>query len=293
MERTSYEQFVAVAGAHDLLTTEEERRLSSLVLAGIDAGRRLEEGDTDHGLRRDLERGIDSRNRLIVANQRLVLKHARRFSGGPVDLLDLVQEGNLALLRAAEKFDGRKGFRFSTYADSWISAYMAICSAETRSAIRIPKKVYSTIEKVQVAADRLTTALRRRPTTKEIAAESGLEVDEVLRVSGLARVRSLDAELVDGQRTELKDMIADVLADDPSERAISVWERDELRRALADLPEDLRWVVAKRHGLAGEEPRSKTRLARELGVATHVVSRMEEAGLDRICEAIGGLPRVS
>lgn len=135
--------------------------------------------------------------------------------------------------------------------------------------------------------------LGRPPTVDEITGESGLHVYEVERARGLARVRSLDAELVDGQTAELVDLIADVHADDPIDVAVAICKRDVLRRALAALPDDLRWVVARRHGLAGEESHSKTRLARDLGVSTHVISRIEAAGLDRIGHAIRGLRRVS
>lgn len=96
MELTSFDQYASVAGEHDLLSPEEERGLSALVRTGADAARKLADGYSDQTLRSDFDKGVEARNRLILANQRLVLKHARRFAGGPVDLLDLVQEGNVA-----------------------------------------------------------------------------------------------------------------------------------------------------------------------------------------------------
>jgi len=209
---------LAVAGDR-LLTHAEERWLSEVVREGqrVECELVQEPTTTEQEL---LRAARAARNCLVTCNQRLVMKCAQKYAGGPVDLEDIVQEGNWALLRASEKFDGRKGFRFSTYASTWITAYMAICAAETRSAIRIPVKVYACIDKVASAEQRFHSRHQRKPGLSEVCAESGMSEKEVLRTRALVRVVSLDGGPPDGLRA-LVDTASTPVESDPGEIVVS------------------------------------------------------------------------
>ncbi len=283
---TSFDYFASKAGRHRLLTSAEERLLSAQVRAGADARQRLNAGEKGAGLRRCVATGTTARNELVQTNLRLVMKHARRFAGSGVDLLDLVQEGSLALIRAAERFDGRKGFRFSTYADSWIAAYMAICWAETRTSIRIPKKVHSNIEKVQAATERLASAGQRRPTDDDIAAESGLSQREVTQARSLVRVTSLDAGLAADSDSSLVDIVADEGAIDPLDHVVNLEQRGLVRGVIAGLSDLESTVIALMYGLEGSEPCTSTEVGRMLGLRRRDVVATESAALERIRDSI-------
>jgi RNA polymerase sigma factor (sigma-70 family) len=279
---TSLEYFSLKARRYRLLTSEEERVLSDRVRAGADAQRRLSAGEKGGTLWQCVKDGGAARNRLVEANLRLVLKHARRFAGAGVDLLDLVQEGNLALLRAAEKFDGRKGFRFSTYADSWIAAYIAIAAAETGTSIRIPKKVYSNIDKVRTATDRLSNLRKGYPTVENIAEESGLTPREVTQAQALVRVTSLDAHLARQSVPSLRDLVADPWAVDPSEHVVKVEDQRLVRKLMEQLPELEKLVIVLVYGLGDTEPQTTTQVAERLGFRRAEVSETKRAAVQRL-----------
>ena len=188
----SLQRSIIALASHALLSAEEERELSVTVRAGAAAEARLANGESSPNLVAQIDRGRQARNRLVELNQRLVIAQARRFMNSGVDLVDLIQEGNLGLIRAAEKFDGRKGFRFGTYAILWISVFMTRFSSERRQAIRIPLSVYANVNKINVAREGLLGEIGRDPTVDELATRSGLTCGEVEKAIRLVRVVSLD-----------------------------------------------------------------------------------------------------
>ncbi|HEY4606496.1 MAG TPA: sigma-70 family RNA polymerase sigma factor, partial [Acidimicrobiia bacterium] len=174
-------QYLAGVGSHELLTAEDEVRLAQLMEAGKEAARRLDEDDVaGQQQRRDLDRAVregrTARSRFVEANLRLVVANARRYAGAGVDMLDLIQEGNLGLITAVEKFDWRKGFKFSTYATWWIRQAMQRARANLGETIRIPAGVFDLIPVVRSAAEELRNKLGRQATVDEISKESGIEI---------------------------------------------------------------------------------------------------------------------
>jgi RNA polymerase primary sigma factor len=210
------------------------------------------------------------------------LKHARRFAGGGTDLADLVQEGSMALLRAAEKFDGRKGFKFSTYADSWIAAYIAIAAAETGTSIRIPKKVYANIDKVRTATDRLFNRRQHHPTFEEISAESGLSPREVIQAQALVRVTSLDACLTKEPDASLLDVVGDPCAVDPSDYVVAMEDQAIVRQLIERLSGPERFVVGLIYGFMDGCPQTKPQVAKTLGLRQVEVAKLERAAIERL-----------
>jgi RNA polymerase primary sigma factor len=254
-----------------LLTRADEVRLA----------KRVEAGDRE------------ARQRLIESNLRLVVTIARTYRSGSVDLLDLVQEGTLGLMRAAEKFDWRRETKFSTYAAWWIRHGIVQALAANTQPIRLPDSVRARIADVQRAERALAAALGRRPSVPEIAGELDLSVEQVLEARAAAMpVSSLNAATADGDR-DYADSLADPNAADPLQTLVDETPAIDLEGTLSRLPERSRRVIELRYGLRDGVARTADSVADELGVARERVRQIELQTLRRLAAESGSTARAA
>ena len=230
-----------------------------------------------------IERGdLHAKDLLINSNLRLVVSIARRYQGLGLGMGDLVQEGMIGLIRAAEKFDYRKGFRFSTYATLWIRQAIQRGLDNTARTVRLPANVAQQTRKVDRAAADLAAKLERDPTIEEIAAETGFEPEEVERLRKLdSKPASLDARVGEDDSATLGELL-DSHAPTPEEEVGAGDVAAQLDRALEELPVAERQVIELRFGRAGEEPHTAAQAGRRLGVSAGEVQRLEQRALDRL-----------
>jgi RNA polymerase primary sigma factor len=258
-ERTmdSMSLFMAEVRRHRLLTRDEE----------IELARRIERGD------------LAAKERLVNSNLRLVISNARSYEGLDLPLLDLIQEGMLGLIRATEKFDWRKGYKFSTYATFWIRESIQRAIANRSRPIRIPVHIGQRERRIGRARAELAARLGRDPTDEETAAAAGLDVREVRVSRDIARVvTSLDRTVGEEDDTTLGALLAsDVSA--PHEE-VEIADRDDaLRRAVERLPEAQRNVVRLRYGIDGDDPTPLREAGRRLGISSDAVRKLERKAL--------------
>ena len=243
----------------------------------------------EQALARRVERGdLAAKDHMIEANLRLVVHIAKRFQrdDSGLTMQDLIQEGTIGLVRAVEKFDYRRGFRFSTYATLWIRQSVGRALADKGRIVRLPIPVADKVRKLEIAEGRLTGALGGTPSDDELAAALEWEVEEVERLRGAGRrPASLDAPVGDDSETELADLLAAPILS-PEEEAVAGAERAGVAAALGQLPYTERRVLELRFGLGGETPHTPTETARALGVKPHQVRQVE----DRALRTLGALP---
>ncbi|MDQ2754538.1 MAG: sigma-70 family RNA polymerase sigma factor [Actinomycetota bacterium] len=256
-------QYLLDIRRHRLLTKQDEIDLSQAVEAGLQADAELQACSTDDGteltqhrrghLARVRRQGQAAQQEFVEANLRLVISIAKRYRSSGVPLEDLVQEGNLGLLRAVERFDWRRGFRFSTYASWWIRQSIAQGIRTSAHVIYRPAHVCDRIRAVQEAQRRLEVSLGRRPRPLELALDTGLAESQVVEVLGLLiEPRSLsEPSSRDGGDTPLADIIPDTSADPPFERLAAALLPNELARLLEPLDDRERLILGLRYGLPG------------------------------------------
>jgi RNA polymerase primary sigma factor len=233
-----------------------------------------------------IERGdLEAKERLINSNLRLVVSNARRYMRQDLNLLDLIQEGILGLVRASEKFDWRKGYKFSTYATFWIRQAIQRALESKERTIRVPNQVAQRERKVMRVERELATKLGRDPTTEEIAKEAEIEPAQVEEIRDLTRVvTSLDRPVGDEDASSLGEFIQDERSGPAEEVAVSL--RDQtLRRAVDQLPDEEKKVVQLRYGINGDEPTPLREAARRLELKPSEVKEIEERGLSRLAQA--------
>ena len=269
-----------------LLTPEEEVRCAKRIAEGRAAARLLEQGGAEGRpeLTARVRDALDARRRLIEGNLRLVVAVARRYRETHLPMLDLIQEGNLGLLHAVEKFDYTRGFRFSTYATWWIRQAIARAVMEQLHLIRVPLHIVELANRVNRARDALAAALGRPPTVHEIADQIGETPGRVQAVTELiTHALSLDTPLAsDEDGTTLADLVADQNAVDPAEEAIVQWQRGEILAALAVLTPRERLVLELRTGLQGGRPHTLAEVAERLGLSRERIRQVEAAAIQKL-----------
>ncbi len=237
-------------------------------------------------LAKAIERGdLEAKARLVNSNLRLVISNARRYQGHDLPLLDLIQEGILGLIRAAEKFDYRKGFKFSTYATFWIRQAIQRALDNRARTIRIPVHLGQRERKIARAQLELAARLGREPTHEEVAKEAELTLEDVRETLDAARVvTSLDRPVGEEEEASLGSLLPDAELGPEDEVEISLRE-EALRRALEHLPEREREVVKLRYGVGGDEPTPLTETGRRLGISQDAVRRLERRALAELAES--------
>ena len=245
----------------------------------IELARRLEGGD------------LDARQRLVNANLRLVVAIAKRYQGRGVLLEDLVQEGNLGLIRAVERFDYRRGFRFSTYAAWWIRHRITRAIANQGRTIRLPVHIVDLVNKISRVSAQLTQTLGREPDDGEVADEMGLSVEELLEIRATASAPlSLEMPLDgnDGDEDEMGELLESHTVGRPDERLADRMLRDRVREMMETLPPREREVVARRFGI-GTRRYTLEELEAEFGIPCERLSQIEAQALRKLSHPSRGL----
>ncbi|MFH0250913.1 RNA polymerase sigma factor [Streptomyces chitinivorans] len=283
-----FRQYLREIGRVPLLTAAEEVELARRVEAGLFAEEKLARTPgLDESLALDLDRlvvmGRVAKRRLIEANLRLVVSVAKRYAGRGLTMLDLVQEGNLGLIRAVEKFDYTRGYKFSTYATWWIRQAMSRALADQARTIRVPVHVVELINRVVRVQRRLLQERGHEPTPDEVAAQLGLTGERVGEVLRLAREPvSLHAPVGEEDDVNLGDLIEDGDAPSPVETAAFLLLRRHLDAVLSTLGERERRVVQLRYGLVDGRPRTLEEIGRLFGVTRERIRQIESRTLARL-----------
>jgi len=261
MTTDSLQLFLKDIGKVRLLTAAEE----------VDLAKRIERGD------------LSAKEKMVESNLRLVVSIAKNYRNQGLPFLDLIQEGTLGLVRAAEKFDYRKGFKFSTYATWWIRQAIARALADKARTIRIPVHVVEKLNKIGRAERKLVTELGREPTPEEIADVTGIEPDEVDSIKRSAQAPvSLEKPVGDEEESEFGQFIADEKAESPFDRAADLLTKEALREALENLSYRERRVLELRYGLGGEHPRTLDEVGRTFNVTRERIRQIENQSLKKL-----------
>src|SRR5215217_7216867 len=255
--------FMNEVGRYPLLTAKEE----------VELAKRIERGDRE------------AKERMINSNLRLVVSIAKKYQGHGLSLLDLIQEGIIGLIRAVEKFDWRRGYKFSTYATWWIRQAVQRGVANKSRTIRMPVHIVEREQKISRAERALWTKLEREPTEEEVAKEAKLPLKQVREVRAAGRaVASLDRPLAEDNGTSFGDLVAREEAEPSEDVEISLGEK-ALRRAVRELPDREQEIIKLRYGLNGDpDPVSLEEIGRRLGITRERVRQLETRALERLAE---------
>ncbi len=272
-------------GRVPLLSAADEVELAKAIEAGVFAAERLSlQPGLSEAERRDLTLvqvdGVRAKRRLVEANLRLVVSIAKRYVGRGLAFLDLIQEGNLGLIRAVEKFDYTKGFKFSTYATWWIRQAITRAIADQARTIRIPVHMVETINKVVRLQRQLLQDLGREPTPEELGAALDLPPDKVVEIQKLAQEPvSLDIPIGEADDSHFGDFIEDADAVVPSDAVAFLLLKEQLELVLHDLSEREKQVIVLRFGLADGRPRTLEEVGHEFGVTRERIRQIESKTL--------------
>ena len=251
-------------GKIPLLTQDEE----------VELAKRIVEGDKK------------AKDKMVEANMRLVVSIAKRYSGRGLDFLDLIQEGNTGLLRAVDKFDPEKGFKFSTYATWWIRQAITRAIADQARTIRIPVHMVETINKVLRTTRKLTQELNREPSTEEIAKELDMDVDKIEYVMRIKQdIASLDASVGrdgDDEDSVLGDFVEDEERASPEDSAATQILKEQLALIISTLSEREQKIIKMRFGIGGERPHTLEEVGVEFSVTRERIRQIEAKALSKL-----------
>lgn len=261
MTDDSVKMYLKDIGQVPLLRADEE----------IELAKRMSEGD------------VDAKNRLSEANLRLVVSIAKRYVGRDMQFLDLIQEGNLGLMKAVEKFDYTKGFKFSTYATWWIKQSITRAIADQARTIRIPVHMVETINKTGRVSRQLLQTLGREPTTAEIAEKMGLTEEKVIEIQKIAQDPvSLEKPIGEEEDSHLGDFIEDNTSASPAEKAETRMLKEHLLEVLSTLTPRENEVIRKRYGLDDSRPKTLEEVGREFNVTRERIRQIEAKALRKL-----------
>lgn len=279
-------QYLDGIGSFALLDADDEVRLARAIEQGRDAAEELAtrtaQPDRVLELEQLVDAGLAARRRFIQANLRLVVSIAKRYQNSGLQFLDLVQEGNLGLIRAVEKFEYRKGFKFSTYATWWIRQAMSRAIADKGRTIRVPVHMMDTIGQVRSAESELVKRTGRAPSNAEIAEEAGLTVEKVEEAKRVAPEPVSIFEPVGDDDATLGDFIEDTDAVDPFEMALIGARIQDLIQVMELLNERERTVIALRYGLGNAQPMTLDELGEHFNVTRERIRQIEAKALSKM-----------
>ena len=281
-------QYLNDAGKHALLDKEDEADLAKRYQAGLAADQFLiTRKDLTPSKKAMLRRisidGKRAKERMVQANLRLVVPQARKFSGRDLDFIELIQEGNLGLLRAVEKFDHTKGYKFSTYAVWWIRQALQRGVASKARTIRVPAHVWELYGKLRSAETRIRQRKGADPTDAEVAEEVGLTVERVREVrDAMQDLVSLDKPIGEDGDATMGDLIPDAIAADPAESAQKEDAVAQVEAALAELDERERLILILRFGLDGQEPRTLEEVGQHFDLTRERIRQMQNRALAKL-----------
>lgn len=248
-------------GNHPRLNFEEEKELSAKALAG----------------------DKEAINHLVECNLKLVVPIAKRYAGCGLPLLDLIQEGNLGLIKAAEKYDGSKGWRFSTYATYWIRQTISRALGDQSRTIRIPANMVELLSKVKKASAELTQSLRRDPTDQEIADKLNIELDKVQTVMDIAQATtSLDTPIDDDGETSMGDLIADTNTENPYQNMVAEANRQIVESVLSTLSSKEAEILRMRFGIGSDRPMTLEEVGKHYGVTRERIRQVENKAIRKL-----------
>jgi RNA polymerase primary sigma factor len=283
--------YMSEAGGHDLLTAQEERRLANRMVRGVGARKRLLKHQSrgklsaalEQRLRAEAAAGEEARRMLIGANYRLVMSIAKHYQGLGVPLLDLIQEGNLGLMRAVDRFDPSRGWRLSTYATWWIRQAVGRAAMDQSRAIRLPIHTQERLRQVERHVRSLEQSLQRHPTLEEVAGAAGLEPEGLKRLwENALPIASLEEPIGESEDTTLGWTLEDPDAPLPEEEAAQSLLREEVERALDTLPPRHAMILRLRFGLRDGRMHTLAQIAERLGVSRERVRQLEAEALSRL-----------
>jgi len=274
-------------GRVPLLTAADEVELAKSIEAGLFAedilqGGRLPSGVAACDLEQLTREGVRAKQKLIEANLRLVVSIAKRYIGRGLVFLDLIQEGNLGLIRAVEKFDYTRGYKFSTYATWWIRQAITRAIADQARTIRVPVHMVETINKLARIQRQMHQELGREATVDEIAAEMGLEPERVAEIQRIAQEPVSLQSPIGEEESDLGDFIEDADAVVPMEAAAFIMLQDQLERVLCELADREQRIIQLRFGLTDGHPRTLEEVGREFGVTRERIRQIESKTLAKL-----------
>ena len=248
-------------GNHPRLSFDEEKELSVQALNG----------------------DKDAQTKLVECNLKLVVPIAKRYMGCGLPLLDLIQEGNLGLIKAAEKYDGEKGFRFSTYATYWIRQAISRALGDQSRTIRIPANMVELLSKVKKASAELTQALHREPTDKEIAEKLGIELEKVQTVMDMAQATtSLDVAVDDDGETTIGDLVADNNTENPYQNMVKEANSQIVEAVLSTLSTKEADILRMRFGIGADKPMTLEEVGKHYGVTRERIRQVENKAIRKL-----------
>ena len=274
-------------GQVDLLSTEDERRLAKLIEEGHHAAQKVDEGVTDateqRMLMRCVQRGERAKSELTQANLRLVVSIAKRYSGRGMQLLDLIQEGNLGLMRAVDKFDHTKGFKFSTYATWWIRQAITRSIADQARTIRIPVHMVEHMNRLTRMRRQMHQELEREPTVEELAEKVGMTPQRVREIQRYSLdPLSLDSPVGEEDESNLADFIKDDTIDGPADAAAKAMLHEAVEQVLGELSEREQEIVRMRFGLDGGQAKTLEEVGKAFGVTRERIRQIEAKTLAKL-----------
>jgi RNA polymerase primary sigma factor len=280
--------YLEAAAREPLLTKAEEVELAMAIEHGEEAEAKLASGrirseKTKKKLEEAIRKARRARRRFILANLRLVVSIAKKYQGQGLPLLDLIQEGNIGLMRGVELFDWRRGFKFSTYATWWIRQAITRAIADRGRQIRIPVHVHDRLRKVRQMREHFIQTIGREPSPEELAKASGLTVDNLRELEEASRREPRSLQEPVGEDSELGDLVAQVEAESPLDAVEDSMVREEIGQVVETALEPMeRQVIALRYGLGNGHSMSLREVAEEVGFSAETVRKIERQALRKL-----------